>query len=77
MAHALSQVCKRHGLSFRDAYRRLLDAGAIVHMNPANDIEPDENDARFEPGPLADSLLKQVVSTLEPSAIGKIGSPMR
>lgn len=43
MAHGLSQFRERHpDLTFRDAYRSLLHAGAIIHVDPANDIEPDD-----------------------------------
>jgi hypothetical protein len=38
-AAALSRLT-RGGMSFRDAYRLLLQRGAIIHLDPADDTEP-------------------------------------
>jgi hypothetical protein len=40
MAAAIDRVMRTEGLSFPDAYRLLLRAGKIIHIDPADDIEP-------------------------------------
>ena len=41
MAVALSRVLRDHpGMTFADAYARLLHAGAIIHLDPADDALP-------------------------------------
>ena len=40
MPHAIDRLTKRTGLSFPDAYRTLLRGGAIIHIEPADDLEP-------------------------------------
>lgn len=41
MAHGLDVTMRRHGLSFPDAYRLLLGRGAIIHIDPRDDAEPE------------------------------------
>ena len=38
--HAISQLVHAHGCTFVVAYRSLLHAGKIIHLDPADDIEP-------------------------------------
>jgi hypothetical protein len=40
MAHAIDRLIRRSGMSFPDAYRALLRHGAIIHIDPADDLEP-------------------------------------
>jgi hypothetical protein len=40
MAHGLDQLIRRTGMSFPDAYRTLLRRGAIIHLDPSDDLEP-------------------------------------
>ena len=42
IAHGLSEVMKKQGLSSREAYRELVDRGAIIHIDPADDGEPED-----------------------------------
>ena len=39
VAQAISEAMLARGLTFREAYRLLRDAGAIIHVNPENDAE--------------------------------------
>jgi hypothetical protein len=39
-AAALGRLTRDGSLSFPDAYRLLLKRGAIIHLDPADDIEP-------------------------------------
>ena len=39
-AAALGRLTRDGTLSFRDAYRLLLRRGAIIHLDPADDVEP-------------------------------------
>ena len=40
MAAGLDQLIRRTGMSFPDAYRALLQAGKIIHVDPADHLEP-------------------------------------
>lgn len=40
IAHGLDIAMQRHGLSFPDACRLLLDRHAIIHIDPRDDAEP-------------------------------------
>lgn len=40
MPAGLQRLIDQTGLSFPDAYRTLLGAGTIIHINPADDAEP-------------------------------------
>lgn len=43
MPHALSQLLKANpGMTFREAYARLLRVGAIIHIDPAGDAIPED-----------------------------------
>jgi hypothetical protein len=37
---ALGRLTRDGSLSFRDAFRLLLKRGAIIHLDPADDVEP-------------------------------------
>jgi hypothetical protein len=39
-AAAPGRLTREGGMSFRDVYRLLLKRGAIIHINPADDMEP-------------------------------------
>ena len=39
-AVALGRLTRGGEMSFRDAYRLLLRRGAIIHLDPADDVEP-------------------------------------
>ena len=39
-AAALGRLTRDGTMSFRDAYRLLLRRGAIIHLDPADDVEP-------------------------------------
>jgi hypothetical protein len=39
-AASLDRLTRDGSLSFRDAYRLLLRRGAIIHIDPADDVEP-------------------------------------
>jgi hypothetical protein len=41
MAAALGRLTRGNGMTFPDAYRLLLKGGAIIHIDPADDVEPD------------------------------------
>jgi hypothetical protein len=41
MAAALGRLTRDNGMSFPDAYRLLLGRGAIIHIDPADDAEPE------------------------------------
>ena len=49
MAHSIDRTMKLRGLTFREAYRLLLRGGAIIHIDPTDDIEPDELPIAGEP----------------------------
>jgi hypothetical protein len=38
--HAIDRLIRATGLSFPDAYRHLLRRGTIIHIDPADDLEP-------------------------------------
>ena len=40
MAAGLDRQMRATGMSFPDAYRALLGIGAIIHVDPADDLEP-------------------------------------
>ena len=40
-AAGLDRLIRVNGLSFPDAYRQLLRRGAIIHLDPADDLEPE------------------------------------
>ncbi len=40
-AAALDRLTRDDAMSFRDAYRLLLRRGAIIHLDPADDVEPE------------------------------------
>ena len=49
MMQAISGLMTERGLTFREASRQLLRAGKIIHIDPADDIEPEPGE-QAEPG---------------------------